>query len=57
MNAKDTKTLITSTLNDDDAAISRIISARFEAEFKRQVETATKAVFESIGIDKKPVIG
>lgn len=57
MNAKDTKTLMSSILNDDDAEIARIIDARFESEYMRQLDAASKAVFESIGISKKPVVG
>lgn len=57
MNVKDTKTLISSILNDDDAEISRIVGARFEAEFRRQLTEASRAVFESIGKPVKPVVG
>ena len=57
MDRKNVKALMTGILNNDDAEISRIVEACLEAEYGRQLETATNAVFESIGTGKKPVIG
>lgn len=57
MDRKTVKALVTGILNDDDAEITRIIDARLEAEYRTQLENASKAVFESIAAHKKPVMG
>jgi hypothetical protein len=57
MDRKNVKALMTGILNNDDAEILRIVDACFEAEYGRQLERATRAVFESVGTGKKPVIG
>jgi hypothetical protein len=54
---KSVKALVTGVLNGDDAEVNRIVEACVESVFNAKVETATKAVLESIGTKKKPVIG
>lgn len=48
---------MTGILNDDEAEITRIVDACLEAEYKSQLETTSKAVFESMASTKKPVMG
>jgi len=57
MDRKNVKALMTGILNNDDAEIDRIIGACFEAEYGRQLESATKAVLESISTVQKPIVG
>ena len=57
MDRKTVKALLTGILNDDDAEITRIVDACLEAEYNSQLEAASKAVFESVGKGKKPVMG
>lgn len=54
---KSTKALLTGLLNNDDAEIRRVVDACFEARMKKELEGATKAVFESIGNPGKPIVG
>ena len=60
MNNKDTKTLMTGLLNNDDATVNQIIGACFENAYKKAIDKTTTAIFESIGIKQtgeKPVVG
>lgn len=57
MTNKTVKALLTGILNDDDAEVSRIIEACLESEYNVQLEKATKAVMESVGTGKKPIVG
>lgn len=57
LDQKTVKALMTGILNDDEAEITRIVDACLEAEYKSQLETTSKAVFESMVSTKKPVMG
>lgn len=60
MNTKDTKTLMTGLLNNDDETVNKIIGACFENAYKKELEKRTSAIFESIGVQgvpEKPVVG
>lgn len=57
LDQKTVKALMTGILNDDEAEITRIVDACLEAEYKSQLETTSKAVFESMASTKKPVMG
>ena len=57
MQKAETQRLVTALFNNDDAEINRIVSARLESQFKRRVEEASKAVFESMLSDQEPQFG
>ena len=57
MQKAETQRLVTALFNNDDAEINRIVSARFEGQFKRRVEETSKAVFESMLSDQEPQFG
>lgn len=57
MQKAETQRLVTALFNNDDAEINRIVSARFESQFKRRVEETSKAVFESMLSDQEPQFG
>lgn len=57
LDQKTVKALMTGILNDDEAEITRIVDACLEAEYRSQLETTSKAVFESMASTKKPVMG
>lgn len=51
------KALMTGILNDDEAEITRIVDACLEAEYKSQLDATSRAVFESMASNQKPVMG
>lgn len=57
LDRKTVKALLTGILNDDDAEVTRIVDACLESEYNRQLETTSKAVFESMASTGKPVMG
>ncbi len=57
LDRKTVKALMTGILNDDEAEITRIVDACLEAEYKSQLDATSKAVFESMASNQKPVMG
>jgi ATP-dependent Clp protease adapter protein ClpS len=57
MNTKDSKQLLTAVLNNDTATVKRIVGAYFESCFEAELESASKAIMESIGKEGKALYG
>lgn len=57
LDSKTVKALMTGILNDDEAEITRIVDACLEAEYRNQLDATSRAVFESMASNKKPVMG
>lgn len=49
MDPKNAKNLLSGILNDDDRAVSDVISACFESEYRKRVGKETEVFLESIG--------
>jgi hypothetical protein len=57
LDRKTVKALMTGILSDDEAEITRIVDACLEAEYKSQLDATSRAVFESMASNQKPVMG
>ena len=54
--SKTIKALLSGVMNENAAEVSRIVGACVEAEYRKRLDGATKAVFEAIAGNVKPVI-
>jgi len=56
IDSKTIKALMSGVINGNTAEVSRIVGACVESEYRKRIDKATKAVFESIAANVKPVI-